>query len=154
MSTESQLHTIREWIEPMLEEDMFLVDMRIKPTNNIKIFLDADKGLPLERCIKVNRALYKKIEEAALYPGGDFSLEVSSPGVDEPLKLQRQFIKNVGRNVSVTLPDESIRTGKMIAADDLGFRISRTEGKGKKAVTLEDEFPYKDVKSVKVLISF
>jgi len=154
MSTESQLHTIREWLEPMMDEDMFLVDMRIKPTHNIKIFLDADKGLPLERCIKVNRALYKKIEEAGLYPGGDFSLEVSSPGVDEPLKLQRQFIKNVGRNVSVTLPDDSIRSGKMIAADDMGFRISRTEGKGKKAVTIEDEFSYSDVKSVKVLISF
>jgi ribosome maturation factor RimP len=138
----------------MMDEDMFLVDMRIKPTHNIKIFLDADKGLPLERCIKVNRALYKKIEEAGLYPGGDFSLEVSSPGVDEPLKLQRQFIKNVGRNVSVTLPDDSIRSGKMIAADDMGFRISRTEGKGKKAVTIEDEFSYSDVKSVKVLISF
>ena len=154
MSTESQLHTIREWLEPMMEEDMFLVDMRIKPTNNIKIFLDADKGLPLERCIKVNRALYKKIEEAALYPGGDFSLEVSSPGVDEPLKLQRQFLKNVGRNVSVTLPDESVRTGKMIAADETGFRITRTEGKGKKAVTIEETFSYQDVKSVKVLISF
>lgn len=154
MSTESSLSTIREWLSPMLDEDMFLVDMRIKPTNNIKIFLDADKGLPLERCIKVNRALYKKIDEAGLFPGGDFSLEVSSPGVDEPLKLHRQFIKNVGRNVSVTLPDDSVRSGKMIEAGDAAFTISRTEGKGKKAVTVEDRFPYEEVKSVKVLISF
>lgn len=154
MSAESQLNTIRQFLEPLLEEDMYLVDMRIKPTNNIKIFLDADKGLPLERCIKVNRALYKKIEESGMYPGGDFSLEVSSPGVDEPLKLQRQFFKNVGRNVAVTLPDDSIRSGKLIAADENSFTVSRTEGKGKKAVVIEDVFSYPEVKSVKVLISF
>jgi len=154
MSADLTLNTINDFLVPLLEEDMFLVDLKIKPTNNIKIYLDADNGLPLERCIKVNRALYRKIEEAGMYPGGDFSLEVSSPGVDEPLKLLRQFKKNIGRDFLVTMPDESSRTGKLITVDDETFTIVRTEGKGKKAVTIEEVVPYKEIKQVKVLIKF
>ena len=154
MSADLTLNTINDFLVPLLEEDMFLVDLKIKPTNNIKIYLDADNGLPLERCIKVNRALYRKIEEVGMYPGGDFSLEVSSPGVDEPLKLLRQFKKNIGRDFLVTMPDESKKTGKLIAVDDETFTIARTEGKGKKAVTIEEVVPYKEIKQVKVLIKF
>jgi len=154
MSADLTLNTINDFLVPLLEEDMFLVDLKIKPTNNIKIYLDADNGLPLERCIKVNRALYRKIEEAGMYPGGDFSLEVSSPGVDEPLKLLRQFKKNIGRDFLVTMPDESSKTGKLITVDDETYTIVRTEGKGKKAVTIEEVVPYKEIKQVKVLIKF
>jgi Uncharacterized protein conserved in bacteria len=70
-----------------------LVQVKIKPTNNIKVFLDGDNGITIEDCIKVNRKLYAEIEELAMYPDGDFSLEVSSPGVGEPLLLQRQYVK-------------------------------------------------------------
>src|SRR5436189_1396716 len=78
-------------------EDTFLVSVRIKPTNNIKVFLDADTGLSIDRCVKINRALYRIIEEKGWYPDGNFSLEVSSPGIDEPLKMIRQYQKNMGR---------------------------------------------------------
>ena len=54
------------------DADMFLVEIKIKPTNNIKVFIDSDSGLPIERCIKVNRALYKQMEELAMFPDGDF----------------------------------------------------------------------------------
>ena len=98
---------ISKLLEPLIEGDVFLVEIKIKPTNNIKLFLDADSGMSIEKCIHVNRALYKKIEESGLFPNGDFSLEVSSPGVDEPLKLHRQYIKNIGRSVEATLTDGS-----------------------------------------------
>ena len=71
-------------------EDTFLVNIRIKPINNIKVFLDGDNGLAIDKCVKINRAMYKVIEENEWYPDGNFSLEVSSPGIDEPLKLLRQ----------------------------------------------------------------
>lgn len=154
MSAENQLVSLREMLEPLLEDDVFLVEMRIKPTNNVKVFIDADKGLPLERCIKVNRALYKKIEESGIFPGDDFSLEVSSPGVDEPLKVKRQYPKNIGRDVLVLLKDDKSLTGNLIAADEEGFTISRVEGKGKKAVTKEEHFNFEDVKQVTVQIKF
>ena len=82
-------------IEEILREEpvYFLVDLRIKPINNIKVFLDGDSGITIEKCVQVNRKLYRMLEEAAFFPAGDFSLEVSSAGLDEPLKSLRQYKK-------------------------------------------------------------
>src|SRR4051812_47708189 len=113
MSRENQIETVQKLIEPLLVDDIFLVEIKIKPTNNIKIFLDADSGLGIEKCIKINRALYKIMEEMAFYPEGDFSLEVSSPGVDEPLKMHRQYVKNIGRDIEVMMNDDTARSGKL-----------------------------------------
>jgi len=154
MSTETQIETIKKLLEPLLEDDIFLVDIRIRPTNNIKIYLDADGGLGIEKCIKVNRALYKQLEEAVLYADGDFSLEISSPGIDEPLKLLRQYHKNLGRNVDVFTTDGNRREGKLTAVDDNGISIEYTEGKGKKAVVQQLQIPFTDIKQTKVLIKF
>lgn len=93
MTVETQIETVTKLIGPLLVDDIFLVSIKIKPTNNYKIYLDADGGLGIEKCIKINRALYKIMEEMAIHPDGDFSLEVSSPGIDEPLKLLRQYKK-------------------------------------------------------------
>jgi ribosome maturation factor RimP len=154
MQSNQKIEQIKALLEPLLEADMFLVDIRIKPTNNFKIYLDADNGLGIERCIKINRALYKQIEEAAWYPDGDFSLEVSSPGVDEPLKLLRQYHKNVGRQVEVTLLDASTKLGTMTAATEEQITLVYTEGKGKKAVEITVEIPFAEIKQTKVQIKF
>ena len=116
--------------------------------------LDADSGMSIEKCIRVNRALYKKIEESGIFPNGDFSLEVSSPGVDEPLKLHRQYIKNIGRSVEATLTDGSVKTGKLTAVTDNSVSLNYTEGKGKKAVEKTLEIDFSSIKQTKVLISF
>jgi ribosome maturation factor RimP len=152
--TESTIDTIRELLLPLLETDMFLVDLRVKPTNNIKLFIDADNGLPIERCIRINRALYKKIEEAGLFPDGDFSLEVSSPGVDEPLKLNRQYLKNRDRLVEVLLQDGTRLEGILKAVSEDDITIESTEGKGKKAVQKTTVLPFTDIRQTKVLIQF
>jgi ribosome maturation factor RimP len=68
MSRENQIETVEKLLQPLLTDDIFLVDIRIKPINNIKIFLDADSGLGIEKCIKINRALYKIMEEIAIIP--------------------------------------------------------------------------------------
>ena len=47
--------------------------------------------MSIDRLIRYNRKLYRVVEESSLFPGGDFSLEVSFPGLDEPLKLLRQY---------------------------------------------------------------
>ncbi len=71
----------------------------------MKVFIDGDQGISIEKCVMYNRALYKRLEEMQFFPDGDFSLEVSSPGLDEPLKLLRQYKKNVGRLVEIVLQD-------------------------------------------------
>ena len=134
--------------------DVFLVSVKIKPTNNIKVFLDADSGLSIEKCVKINRAMYKIIEENAWYPDGNFSLEVSSPGVEEPLKLLRQYKKNIGRKVEITLNDDVKEEGKMLEADEAKVLIEQTTGKNKKAVTLTKEIAFSDIKQTKIVIAF
>lgn len=136
------------------EPDYFLVSLRIKPTNNIKLYLDGDKGLPIEKCVFFNRKLYKLIEEKSLYPDGDFSLEVSSPGVDEPLISERQYKKNIGRPVEVVFKDDTKKTGKLLQVADAGFIIEETSGKGKKAVVQQTVISFDDIKTTTVQIQF
>lgn len=154
MSTDTALDTIKNLLQPLLTDDIFLVDMRIKPTNNFKIYLDADGGLGIEKCIKINRALYKSMEEAALYPDGDFSLEVSSPGIDEPLKLHRQYLKNIGRPVEVLLQDGSKKEGTLAVVTENSITLEFTEGKGKKAELKQLPLAFEDIKQTKVQIKF
>ena len=156
MNQASPIQATEALIEKLIEgnEDIFLVSVRIKPTNNIKVFLDADSGLSIEKCIKINRALYKTIEEEAWYPDGNFSLEVSSPGVDEPLKMLRQYKKNIGRKLEVTFTDDTKKEGKLLSADENGIQIEYTEGKNKKAVTHIKDIAFNEIKQAIVLISF
>src|SRR3954466_2645401 len=107
MDKETLIRTIEQKINDLLAAHPlhFLVEIRIKPTNNVKVFIDGDEGIILSELIDYNRKLYKILEESAMFPDGDFSLEVSSPGLDEPLKLFRQYKKNIGRFIEITLND-------------------------------------------------
>lgn len=141
-------------LAPLLEGDIFLVSIRVKPVNNIKIFLDADSGLSIDKCIKINRALYKVIEEKGLYPDGNFSLEVSSPGLGEPLILHRQYEKNVGRMVEVTLTEGLKKEGVLQSVTEAHIVIERSEGKGKKAVVLQEEIPFTAIRQTIIQVLF
>lgn len=154
MATETNAETVKRILLTLLFDDIFFVDMKVKPTNNIKIFLDADSGLGIEKCIKINRRLYRQVEEMGFYPEGDFSLEVSSPGIDEPLKMLRQYVKNIGRNVEVTLNDDTIKEGILLEATEEQIVIESTEGKNKKAVTTQVPILFADIKQTIVQIKF
>jgi ribosome maturation factor RimP len=156
MSTETQIGILEEMVNNLLAEDpsYFLVDLRIKPTNNIKIFLDGDNGITIEKCIAINRALYKQLEEKAMYPDGDFSLEVSSPGLDEPLKSLRQYKKNVGRLVEVILKDGTKIEGKLTEVQDQAVIVEETKGKNKKMQVIPHEIPFENIKATKIQIVF
>ncbi len=156
MTQNIAVQPIEAMVQKLIEdvEDMFLVSVRIKPINNIKVFLDSDIGVNIDKCARLNRAMYKIIEEEAWYPEGNFSLEVSSPGLDEPLRLPRQYKKNIGRNVEVTFPDDTLLQGKMIDANDEGIVMEYTEGKNKKAVVHTKEVAYSSMKQTIVQVSF
>jgi ribosome maturation factor RimP len=144
---------IVSFITPLLEgTDMFVVSIKIKPINNIKVYLDADNGLSIEKSAKVNRKLYAAIEESELYPNGDFSLEVSSPGVDEPLQSLRQYKKNTGRKVQVTLQDGTEKTGIMQEVQEDHIVVDVKAAKKKENVVLA--IPFTDIKQTIVQIIF
>ena len=156
MQTEATIKAVEQMLNGLLADHPthFLVDIWIKPTNNIKVFIDADEGIILSGLIEYNRKLYKKLEESGLFPDGDFSLEVSSPGLDEPLKLFRQYKKNVGRYVDVTKTDSSKVEGRLIEATEDGILVETETGKGKKKETRQESILFDDIKSTKIQIKF
>jgi ribosome maturation factor RimP len=156
MSIEGQIQALEQKIKALIETepDIFLVEIRIKPTNNVKVFLDSDKGMSLERLIRYNRKLYRDLEETSFFPGGDFSLEVSSPGLDEPLKLRRQYLKNVGRYVEVTRIDGEKNEGKLLQANETEIVVEEEKGKGKKKELVQHTIPFDNIKSTKIQIKF
>ncbi|MFY8128006.1 MAG: ribosome maturation factor RimP [Chitinophagaceae bacterium] len=151
---DSRINDIISLVETIVTDPYFLVSAKIKPTNNIKLFLDGDQGITIETCVKINRQLYKLIEEKAWYPEGDFSLEVSSPGIDEPLVLHRQYLKNIGRKIEVTLNDTTIKNGTLTHVSEENFTIETLVGKGKKAEKLEINISFTDVKEAIIQVSF
>lgn len=156
MQTEAQIQAIEQKVNDLLAShpSHFLVFIKIKPTNNVKVYIDADEGMPLSALVDYNRKLYKKLEESSLYPDGNFSLEVSSPGLDEPLKLQRQYKKNIGRYVEVLLQDSSKKEGRLIAITDDGILIETETGKGKKKEVKQETVLFNDIKSTKVQVKW
>lgn len=156
MSTEGYIQILEQKINALTaaDKDVFLVEIRIKPTNNVKVFLDSDLGISIERLIQYNRALYKQLEEESIFPGGDFSLEVSSPGLDEPLKMHRQYLKNTGRFVEVILLDGTRIEGKLITTTETEIVLEEEKGKGKKKELVQHAIPLATVKTTKVQIKF
>jgi len=156
MQKETQITAIEQKVNSLLANhpSHFLVEVRIKPTNNVKVFIDADEGVILSDLIDYNRKLYKQLEESSLFPDGDFSLEVSSPGLDEPLKLFRQYKKNIGRFVDITLNDSTKREGKLIEATEDGVVIETETGKGKKKEIKQESILFDQIKNTKIQIKF
>jgi ribosome maturation factor RimP len=156
MVSDIQYQQIQSMVQSVIAvgEGYFLVEIKIKPINNIKVFLDGDNGITIEKCVQFNRAIYKKLETSDLFPSGDFSLEVSSPGLDEPIKSIRQYQKNVGRNVEVLLQDGNKKEGKLISLNENAIIVEETIGKNKHKEIISHTFLFNDIKSTKIQIVF
>lgn len=153
---EAVLQKVEKEIQGILASnpEHFLVEIKIKPTNNIKVFIDGDKGIGIDDLVKYNRTLYKEIEESALFPEGDFSLEVSSAGIDEPLKMHRQYVKNINRFVEVLKKDGQKTEGQLLQVEGSEIIVAETVGKGKKAVITNHSISFEDIKSTLIQIKF
>lgn len=135
---EDVLEKITSLAAPLLEgTDMFIVRIKNKPTNNIKLYIDADSGLSVSKSADINRKLYKLIEEQAIFPDGDFSLEVSSPGVDEPLLFDRQYKKNIGRTILIYMNDGTEKLGKLKEVSEEKLLIEVKQPKKKEPLPVE-----------------
>ena len=148
-----EIQKIYAFLEPLLDgTDMFVVAIKIKPTNNIKVFLDSDSGFSVEKSVSVNKKLYRQLEDSGMYPGGDFSLEVSSPGVDEPLIQFRQYKKNTGRKVTITDAEDKNTTGimKEVTEELITLEVKLPKAKGIETI----EIPFSKIKKTVVQIIF
>lgn len=156
MSGEAVIQTIEQKIKALIspEPELFLVETRIKPTNNIKVYIDGDQGVSIEKLVQYNRKLYKEIEESGMFPNGDFSLEVSSPGLDEPLKMHRQYLKNTGRFAEVLDLGGAKKEGKIVSVTEEELVLEEVKGKGKKVEVVQHTIPFSTIKTTKIQIKF
>lgn len=155
MDAQNQVITVENKLNELLTElpGYFLVETSVKPTNNIKVFVDADHGAAIDQLSKINRALYKWVEEN-LFPNGDFSIEVSSPGLDEPLKLDRQYLKNINRMVEVVLKNGLKKEGKLVSVLENEIVVEEEKGKGKKKELIQHIILKEEIKTTKVQVKF
>jgi ribosome maturation factor RimP len=106
---------VKEWSAEVLEPSVFIVDIEYKPSGGkLLVMIDSDESLTIEQCRKLNKHLSNKLDELDF---GDtpYKLEVSSPGIDKPLLLERQYPKQVGREMQITLKAKTELLGKLIA---------------------------------------
>jgi ribosome maturation factor RimP len=138
---------IRELTE---KNEIFIVSLIISPSNKITLLVDSLKGLNIRECVQLSRAIESGLDREE----ADFELEVSSPGLGEPLKVVPQYLKNIGREIEVFLGNGSKLTGKLTEADVNGFIIEEQKKiKGKKQTMPEKrEFNYADVNKVKIVV--
>jgi ribosome maturation factor RimP len=137
----------------------FVVDTQVKGVKavpKVTVILDGDQGIGIDACAEISRKLDKKIEEEDLFPKG-YVLEVSSPGIDQPLKLVRQYPKHVGRQMRIQLRDGSIKTGKLDAVNELHIviqeEITNKANKKKKEIS-PATIAVSDIDQAFVLVSF
>lgn len=110
-----QESTVRALINETIEEtNIFLVDLKISGSNKISVLVDAIGGLPITDCMKVSRGIEHNLDREL----EDFSLDVSSPGLDKPLKVFRQYEKNIGRSIKISLVDEGVFNAKILSVEE------------------------------------
>lgn len=142
--------------EALLEKpSIFLADLTITDAFKVIVTLDGDNGVALQDCIDVSRAVENNLDREEQ----DYSLEVASAGVGSPLKMIRQYKKNVGRTLIVKTGMEIIEAELVEANDDFVIlsweaREPKKIGKGKETVQKELQLPYADIKEAIVTVTF
>ncbi len=134
---------------------IFIVDLKISDANKISLILDGDNGISLKECIRIN----KFIEGSFDREEEDFSLEVSSPDIAEPLKNIRQYNKNIGRILKVKTENEKFEgTLEEVTEKHIHLKWKAREpkpiGKGKITVDKKATIAFSDIKQTKVKIIF
>jgi len=134
--------------------NLFLVDVKMHLNGKLIVLVDGDDGIGIADCVAISRHVGFHLEEENVIDT-PYNLEVSSPGIDTPLTLQRQYAKNIGRTLSIKMDDGAKREGKLLSAAGSEITIEETiKEKGKKAVTVESTIPTDKITETKVLISF
>lgn len=146
--TEAEIYTIAQKAVEEINKDLYIVEMSLKRDNAIFIYLDteAQGSVQIDDCVKISKFIEANLDREK----EDFSLEVSSAGLDRPLKDWRQFRKNIGKNLLIVLKDGSKIQAKLLQANEESFSVERKNKKEK----IEHTFSYSDPKKVNIEVVF
>jgi len=141
--------------EASLKPGQFLVEVvaAAKNLSKITVIIDSDQGVTIDDCTQLSKDLSAKLDELNI-GASRYLLEVSTPGLDHPLKLKRQFHKNVGRKLKVHRKDKSLQTGKLTDSNDTNIVLMEEVKDGKKILEKEAVIPFEEIEKAFVMVSF
>jgi ribosome maturation factor RimP len=150
-----------EYIKSIIEgelakRNLFLVDLKISSSNKINVFVDSIKGVTIEECAKLSSVIKDELNKDI----DDYVLEVSSPGLNNPLILPLQYEKNLGRYLDIITKDGYRKTGRLTKVFENGIQIKseltlkNKQGRKRSQETKEYVFDFAEIKSAKVIVSF
>lgn len=151
--------TIVKLAEDFLKESSnYLIDVQVSTSNKIRVYIENDEHVSIQECIKLSRHIEHSLDRES----DDFELEVSSPGIDQPFKNERQYKKYAGKDVSITLSNGLKIEGKLIELKDKQIFLTPAPGtKAKKQSTINSlsdttntVIPLADVKETRLIIVF
>ncbi len=152
---------IKEDIEKLIHEaisgtEAFLVEVAINQGNFIRVFLDEPNGISMDECVRISKAIEAGIDREK----EDFDLQVSSPGLENPLRVNKQYIKNIGRELKVETNDKKRIVGELLEVETTGITLNakvKVKTKGSKKSKIEFQsiiLKFEDIKSAKVNLHF
>lgn len=153
MSPESEIKRIAE--EQLANESQFIVDVIVsarKGPKKVLIIVDGDQGVNIDDCADLSRRVSAILDESSVFTDA-YTLEVSTPGLDQPLKLKRQYVKNVGRKLKVKTA-EKVEEGMLESVTDDAITLLKESGSGKKKETTKIEISFSQIEKAFVLVSF
>ena len=148
---------VKELLQEALQENesLYLIDLQFLADNKIKVIVDGDSGVPLSECIRISRNIEHNLDREE----EDFSLEVTTPDIAQPLTVKRQYKKNINRILKVkTATEEFEGTLTEVTENTITLfwkaRETKPIGKGKHTVEKTKTLAYQDIKEAKVKIIF
>jgi ribosome maturation factor RimP len=130
--------------------DKFVVDVKVRAGNKILVLIDSDSNLTIDDCAGLSRFIESNLDRET----EDFELNVSSPGIDAPYRNFRQYVKNVGRQVTVVTSDGNRLEGTLSAADETGIELTVAKKIRKELTETKYHFTYAEIKETKEIITF
>ena len=148
---------ISELVDAKIAEGSnFVVDVAVKPGNNIYILIDNDNGVSIKDCVEMSRYVESNLDREA----EDFQLHVSSPGLENPLKTIRQYKKYIGKQLDVVTKEKKKLSGKLISVNEneIALEVKTKEAvqgkKGKQLIINNINLTFNQIKETKVVVSF
>ncbi len=127
MNFEEVKSKIEEWLQPRLnEKNLFLVDIKFPMGRQIEVYVDSDEGIHISECADISRFLEKNLDGSGLVPE-NYVLEVSSPGMDNPLRIPRQYKRRIGRVLEVTKIDGAQVVGELVEANEEKIKLREVQ---------------------------
>lgn len=132
MNFETVKNKIEGWLQPLLtEKNLFLVDIKFSTGRQIEVYVDSDEGIHISDCVEISRFIEKNLDGSGLAPD-NYVLEVSSPGMDNPLRVPRQYKRRIGRVLEVLKNDGTMIEAALIEVTDTGIKLKEVVAEKKK----------------------